>query len=455
MSLQKLLLCLPASYPRTMQFFITILLLCAASEAFGQILTLTPSLSLSETYDDNIFQTDTDEETDFITTVTPGIQLRYQPASTTLLELDYRLDFEFFAKNSDQNQVGHRGTLRFASPITPRLSIALRDTLIITEEPGDRFVEIDEATGLRSESQENREQTIRNRANVTLEYLLLSRSTLSLLFDSLIDDVEDPDDVDEFRYTLGAELGYLTNVPRGNRLRLFYDVTFHNFSENGPLLPGQAAEPDFQVHTINVGYLHTFSPTLSADAAVGYAITASDDAEQDGNTAFVANLGLTKMLRDGSITFRYRRTFTSGGDEGGSVLADIFTFAISTSVTPKITASLGTNLSFFDFQESGDDDRNFWLIRPSLAYQMLRFWRLSFNYEFAITNFDSSTRADRTDHRLSFASQFTIREALFLSLTYRYRVRQFDAGDAEGDEDFNRNEVMLTLTYAPTFLFGR
>ena len=69
--------------------------------------------------------------------------------------------------------------------------------------------------------------------------------------------------------------------------------------------------------------------------------------------------------------------------------------------------------------------------------------------------YDSSTRADRTDHRLAFASQFTIREALFLSLTYRYRIRQFDAGDTDGDEDFNRNEVMLTLTYAPTFLFGR
>ena len=342
MSVQNLLLCLPASYPRTVQFFIITILLFTAAESFGQILTLTPSLSLSERYDDNIFQTDTDEETDFVTIVTPGIQLRYQPASNTLLELNYRTDFEFFAKNPDQNQIGQRGTLRFNSPITPRISIDLHDTLIITEDPGDRFVDIDEATGLRSESQEDREQTIRNRAAATLEVLLLARSTLSLLFDSLIEDVEDDDEVDEYRYTLGAELGYLTNVLRGNRLRLFYDVTFHNFSENGPLLPGQAEEPDFEVHTINAGYLHTFSPTFSGDVAVGYAITASDDAEQDGNTAFVANLGLTKTLRDGRITFRYRRDFTSGGGDGGSVLADIFTFAISTGLTPKITASLGT-----------------------------------------------------------------------------------------------------------------
>jgi hypothetical protein len=436
-------------------FFITTLLLFSASASFGQILTLTPSLSLGERYDDNIFETSTDKESDFVTVVTPGIQLRYQPTSSTLLELDYRTDFEFFAQNSDQNQIGQRGTLRFASPITPRLSLTVRDSLIITEEPGDRFVEIDEETGLREISQGSREQTIRNRAAATLEFLLAARSTLSLLFDSLVDDVGQVDEVDEFRYTFGAEFGYLTDIRRESRLRLFYDVTLHTFAENGPLSPGETEQPDFQVHTINVGYFHAFSPTLVGDVAVGYAITRSDAATEDDHNAFIANLGLTKTLRDGRIAFRYRRTLTSGRGEGGSVLADIFTLAIATSLTPKITAGLSSNLSFYNFLATDEDDRTFWVIRPGLAYQMLRFWRLSFDYDFSITSFDTSTRADRTEHQLTFTSQFTIREALFLSLIYRYRARQFGSGATEGDEEFNRNEVMLTVSYAPTFLFGR
>jgi hypothetical protein len=278
-----------------------------------------------------------------------------------------------------------------------------------------------------------------------------------LLFDSLIDDVEEADEVDEFRYTFGAEFGYLTNIRRESRLRLFYDVTLHSFSENAPLLPGQTERPDFQVHTINVGYLHAFSPTLVGDAAVGYAITTSDDTTEDDHAAFVANLGLTKTLRDGRIALRYRRTLTSGRGEGGSVLADIFTLTILTGLTPKITAGLSSNLSFFDFQAAGDEDedRTFWVIRPSLAYQMLRFWRLSFDYEFSSTNFESSTQADRTEHHLIFTSQFTIREALFLSLIYRYSARQFGDGATDGDQDFKRNEVLLSVSYAPTFLFGR
>jgi hypothetical protein len=184
-------------------------------------------------------------------------------------------------------------------------------------------------------------------------------------------------------------------------------------------------------------------------------MTNSDAATEDDNSVFIANLGLTKTLREGRIALRYRRTLTSGRGEGGTVLADVFTLAIVSGLTPKITAGLSTNLSFFDFQEAGEDDRTFWVIRPNLAYQMLRFWRLSFDYDFAITNFDPSTRADRTEHRLTFTSQFILREALSLSLIYQYRNRQFGEGATDGDEEFNRNEVVLTVTYAPTFLFGR
>jgi hypothetical protein len=191
MSLHNLQFFPTTSTPRIVQFLLTTVLVLCTSASFGQILTLTPSLSLSESYDDNIFETSTDEETDFITTITPGIILRYQPSSNTLLDLDYHADIQLFARNTEENQIGQRGTIRFTSPITPFISIALRDTLIITEEPGDRFADIDETTGLRSVSQESRQRTIRNRATANLEILLTARST-GIPLDNLIENVEDP-----------------------------------------------------------------------------------------------------------------------------------------------------------------------------------------------------------------------------------------------------------------------
>src|SRR5262245_59989620 len=50
----------------------------------SQRLTLTPSLSLGESYDDNIFTTQTDKQHDFITVLSPGIRAQYLSPAPTL-----------------------------------------------------------------------------------------------------------------------------------------------------------------------------------------------------------------------------------------------------------------------------------------------------------------------------------------------------------------------------------
>ena len=159
-------------------------------------------------------------------------------------------------------------------------------------------------------------------------------------------------------------------------------------------------------------------------------------------------------MRTGQAAFTYRRGFTSGGGQGGSAIADIFTVAFTTDITPRVTAGLSTNLSFFDFPQATDTDRLFWTIRPSLAYQILRFWRLSLAYDYALTDYDRATVADQYSHRLTFISQFVLQERLFLNLNYRHTSRRFGTGTATGNtREFDRNEIMLTVTYAPTFRF--
>ncbi len=207
------------------------------------------------------------------------------------------------------------------------------------------------------------------------------------------------------------------------------------------------------MHTINASFQHAFSPTLSGNVTFGYAVTQSDDPDIDDDSAIVGNINFAKTLRTGQASFGYRQRFTSGGGEGSNVLARTFVASFSARISPKVTARLGGNLSFFDFQEA-TDDRLFFVLRPSLSYQILRFWLLSVNYDYAVTNFDESERADETNHRLTFASQFTLREKWVLSLTYRYSSRRFAGGfvDRSGDE-FDRNIIELTLIYAPTFRF--
>lgn len=456
------------------------------SSLYAQILTLTPSLSLSERYDDNIFQTSFDQQDDFVTVVSPGVRLQYVPLADMTLDVDYRADIELFADHSEQNQVAHRGSLQFVSQLTRLLSLSLRDSLVITEEPEDRVIDIDEETGLRSVSEQQRERTIRNRAEATVDLQLAPRTAIGLLFDSLLEDVEIPDEVDTFQYTVGTHLSYLTNVSRGSLARIGYAVTFYTFSENGTVCDdgldndGDGAtdfpedtgcenqtdsseavdvlSADFQVQTVSVGFRHEFTPTLSGDFSIGYAVTNSeDDPALDNNTDAVTDIRLTKALRTGSLALRYHRRFAAGGGDGGSVLADTFTAVVTARITPNVTARLGGNLSFLDFQRPDDIDRQFWALRPSLTYQVLRYWQMMVDYRFALTDFDDPQEADRTDHRVSFTSRFSLREHSFFDLTYRYASRRFDETDVTdediGEIEFDRHEVILSITYAPTFLF--
>jgi len=79
-------------------------------------LSLIPTISLREEYNDNIFLAPYNEEDDFLTTISPAIALTYAAAGMDL-SLDYRLDFDFYAYNADRNEIRQLG--RFESTVSP------------------------------------------------------------------------------------------------------------------------------------------------------------------------------------------------------------------------------------------------------------------------------------------------------------------------------------------------
>jgi len=73
--------------------------------------TLTPSVTIREEYNDNIFLTSSNEVDDFITTVNPAISLSYT-ASLLTLSLDYGLVFRIFANHPELNETSPTQTQR-------------------------------------------------------------------------------------------------------------------------------------------------------------------------------------------------------------------------------------------------------------------------------------------------------------------------------------------------------
>ncbi|MFQ5789740.1 MAG: outer membrane beta-barrel protein, partial [Acidobacteriota bacterium] len=90
--------------------------------AWGQVVIVTPSLTVSEEYDDNVFLSSTDRQSDFLTVVSPGLRLesRGHPWDVTLAG---SVRGEAFAERSELNN--------FADAWQASATVELRPTRLL------------------------------------------------------------------------------------------------------------------------------------------------------------------------------------------------------------------------------------------------------------------------------------------------------------------------------------
>jgi len=102
-------------------------LLCGAVSASAANLDVTPSISLDQSYDSNVFNTDGNEKGDFILRATPAVTFSLKMPETTL-NLRTSLTSDTYYKYTERNSTSSAVTLALdATPpvrISPRLSIA-------------------------------------------------------------------------------------------------------------------------------------------------------------------------------------------------------------------------------------------------------------------------------------------------------------------------------------------
>jgi uncharacterized protein (PEP-CTERM system associated) len=96
--------------------------------------SLIPRLYVEHQYDDNIFLTETNEQHDFITTVSPGVNLQYQ-TPTEKIDLDYEFQRSFYSDFSELDFPGHRGRAEARKDFGPRFSAGIREIFIRSQDP--------------------------------------------------------------------------------------------------------------------------------------------------------------------------------------------------------------------------------------------------------------------------------------------------------------------------------
>ena len=90
---------------------------------------LTPSLAVSEEYNDNVLDSATDRRSDFITRVQPGMALRYRAPSLNG-DVSYSFDYQNYARRTVENEENHYLNLRATAEVVKNLFfLEVSDTL--------------------------------------------------------------------------------------------------------------------------------------------------------------------------------------------------------------------------------------------------------------------------------------------------------------------------------------
>lgn len=90
--------------------------LAGAAPAVAGDFTFTPLATLSEEYNDNVFETAHDKKSDFVTRVQPGAALRYGSRFLTG-DLSYNFDYQYYARGTKDEEKNHYATLHGSAEI--------------------------------------------------------------------------------------------------------------------------------------------------------------------------------------------------------------------------------------------------------------------------------------------------------------------------------------------------
>jgi hypothetical protein len=374
-----------------------------STEASAQAgLYVTPSLTLSEAYDDNIRsvpQGDPDKESDFIFRTEPGILAGYKSAPFTLLA-GYRVAADVYAEHSNFDAFPSRqdATLTTDYLPTPRLSLSARGGFQQSEYAGQLNSEVvGDQTGLPPTGIENgRARTELYYAGGSTTYELTQLNEVLAGYDFVHSDqvgssTNDTHSVDgmfrrRFTETDSGDLGYI----------------YRHFSSDEtetPEVPVPTPDnPDILVlpsvtdsHAVTFGWTRRFSPLTEVVLRAGPRFSNDSDLNAE------AYVSISRTLARGMARFDYVRSQTSA--VGVSSALDVQSF--SGTLDYSFTESLGGTLNMGYYQTSNDGDiSDVYGVTLAAHYRLLEWLAIvlayTFTYQDGVLSTLETTESDTT-----------------------------------------------------------
>ncbi len=390
-------------------------------------------MSISTTYDDNIFLNDDYKRSDMITALTPGLSI-LAVAGNSRVECSYSPSFVKYLKYPEYDNVRHDAKFNFQNRLTDRLKLNLRESYLRTDEPLDEDFYEEDIVGQNVRKSRNTYE--RNTANISLDYQFGAKDHWTFGYRHRLLENEDPTEDDAVSHGPYTEYSYWFNVANG--IKMDYEYQVYNYSNEST----EASEDDFDSHSSSITYTHKFSSQTSIDTKYGITTEEHDDDTDDDciihdisfdiSHAFTPhlsmsagtgyfrevnqgyedeeglsyNLGLNKKIERGSLSFRAER----GWDQGYMEVDERdFTryWSLSSSMDYSLRQHLDAyaGLTYRENDENQDADEDIWSGKCGLNWQFNRWY--------------------------------------FMDLSYAYHQRQSE----DPDDDFTDNRIMFQIGY--------
>jgi hypothetical protein len=357
-------------------------------------LTVLPSITVSEEFNDNVLLSNRDRRWDFITGITPALNVILE-STTYRLAAGYNFTAEMYAREPDRNAVFHRQNFDLDTTWRPteQLTLTLTDALSFSTDTN-----LIAAEGVATGRDNAWSNALGGGAAYVIDPFTTVRAGASytvLRFDS--DDLQDSDAYRANAWLDRALSRFLTGT-------IGYEVAYFDIDD----------EPTTWTHTPRVGFSYRLTETITVAANGGPTFELRDGEDDRVTPAVTATYA--QRMRFGAIGASFDRRVSTAGGLGGT--ADNTSFGVRVDVT---TLLRGLTLSFaprYSMLESEDEriDLRSITIPLTATYRLTAWLAAVASYQFYQQRTDSVARTRGGDLIAEDADQ----NRVFVGLQFGY-----------------------------------
>jgi len=359
---------------------ILLFLLLPAKVVLAYEFTPKVSLSVSEQYNDNIFLRNSDRTGDFITYLSPGIDLSFKSVNSELM-LNYSPTFSFYSSHEELNDTAHHIMANGNFTLSNRLNLTLTETFVKSNEIQDirAIPDLGPVTNLT--------EVTSNTVSSNMSYKLTDNISYTIGASYFFIDYKQPGFSDVTTYSGNMGLTYR----QSERTTLSVNARYVSYDYE---LTSDATEQDYIA-----GISYKLTTTLTAVITGGPIITKIKDTGRS-DTNFGGGVDLTKTFNGGQATLSYRQAIAVGTETNVAepLREQRISLDLSKFITNKINMHMSGSFSSFKSIETNDTNTDEILLSADLTYSFLPWADMLLSYSYAKNNDKVTTIDDYYNH---------------------------------------------------------